>query len=280
MQDNIQQEILRAFFLVLRPLARIFLRFGISYRQFEQISKAAFVDVATSDFGIRGRPTNISRVAVMTGMTRKEVRRIRDELATGDDHFVSVRHQPLANLLHNWCAEKEFLDDSGKPAVLPYEGERASFERLVKFTGGDIPPGAIRTELKRVGAIEIGDDKRIRLVKRSFIAEKAHDRLVGTVAKCVYPMMAAVAHNTNPDGVVGDTCPNSTAYSHAVQQSEAPRLRRIAADRIQAFAEAMDDVFTSYEILREEPKEGDRTVSVYVGSFFYVDEMENTPNRH
>ena len=279
MQDNIQREILKAFFLVLRPLARIFLRFGISYRQFEQISKAAFVDVATSDFGIRGRPTNISRVAVMTGMTRKEVRRIRDELSAGDDDFVSIRNQPLANLLHNWAAEKEFLDDSGGPAVLPYEGERGSFERLVKFTGGDIPPGAIRTELKRVGAIEVDDQKRIRLVKRSFIAEKAHDRLIGTVAQCVYPLMAAVAHNTNPD-MVGDTWPNSTAYSHVVQQSEAPRLRRIAADRIQAFAEAMDDVFTSYEILREEPKEGDRTVSVYVGSFFYVDELENRPNRH
>lgn len=277
MQDNIQQEILRAFYLVLRPLARIFLRFGISYRQFEQISKAAFVEVATSDFGIRGRPTNISRVAVMTGMTRKEVRRIRDELAVGDENFVSIRHQPLANLLHNWCAEGEFLDDSGKPAVLPYEGERGSFERLVKFTGGDIPPGAIRTELKRVGAIEVDDDKRIRLVKRSFIAEKAHERLVGTVAKCVYPLMAAVAHNTNPNGV-GETCPNSTAYSHIVQQSEAPRLRRIAADRIQAFAVAMDDIFTSYEILREEPKEGDQTVSVYVGSFFYVDDLENKSN--
>jgi hypothetical protein len=66
MQDRIQQQVLGAFLIVLRPIARIFLRFGIGFREFAEISKAAFVDVASTDFGIRGRPTNISRVAVMT----------------------------------------------------------------------------------------------------------------------------------------------------------------------------------------------------------------------
>ena len=71
MQDRIQQEILRGMLLVLRPMARILLRFGIGFKEFNEVAKAAFVDVASADFGIRGRPTNISRVAVMTGLTRK-----------------------------------------------------------------------------------------------------------------------------------------------------------------------------------------------------------------
>ena len=59
MQDTTQQQILGAFLIVLRPIARILLRFGIGFREFAEISKTAFVEVATSDFGIRGRPTNI-----------------------------------------------------------------------------------------------------------------------------------------------------------------------------------------------------------------------------
>lgn len=66
MQDKTQKQILKAFFLVLRPIAKILLRYGIGYREFAEVVKSALVDVATDEYGIRGRPTNISRVAVMT----------------------------------------------------------------------------------------------------------------------------------------------------------------------------------------------------------------------
>jgi len=65
MQDKIKKQILDAFFVVLRPIARILLRYGIGFREFAEIAKSAFVDVATTEHGIRGRPTNISRVAVV-----------------------------------------------------------------------------------------------------------------------------------------------------------------------------------------------------------------------
>ena len=63
-----------------RPIARVMLRAGISWRELSDVLKTTYVEVATEDFGIRGRPTNISRVAILTGLTRKEVRRLRDLL--------------------------------------------------------------------------------------------------------------------------------------------------------------------------------------------------------
>ena len=122
MQNDIQRQILGAFLVVLRPMARILLRFGIGFREFAEISKTAFVDVASSDFGLRGRPTNISRVAVMTGLTRKEVNRVREKIAKGDEDLV-VRTTPLCEVLHRWHAEPEFLDSSGRPGVLPFSGD-------------------------------------------------------------------------------------------------------------------------------------------------------------
>ena len=88
MQNDIQRQILGAFLIALRPMARILLKFGIGFREFSEVMKTAFVDVATRDFGLRGRPTNISRVAVMTGLTRKEVRRLREKLESGDNAVV------------------------------------------------------------------------------------------------------------------------------------------------------------------------------------------------
>ena len=109
MQNTMQRQILNALLVALRPLARALLRAGIGYREFAEISKSAFVDIATRDYGLRGRPTNISRVAVMTGLTRKEVRRLRDKSEAGEE-TATVRSTPMSTILHRWFIEDEFLD--------------------------------------------------------------------------------------------------------------------------------------------------------------------------
>jgi hypothetical protein len=69
MVGAVQQKILKALFLVMIPVARCMLRPGIGFREFSKIGKIVFVKAATKDYGVRGRSTNISRVAVMTGLT-------------------------------------------------------------------------------------------------------------------------------------------------------------------------------------------------------------------
>ena len=106
MQDKTQRQILAAFLVILRPIARILLRFGIGFREFSEIAKTAFVDVASSDYGLRGRPTNISRVAVMTGLTRKEVKRLRDKIERGEETVV-IKATPLSEVLHRWYSDTD-----------------------------------------------------------------------------------------------------------------------------------------------------------------------------
>ena len=43
-------------------------------------AQEVYVDVARADYGIDGRPTNNSRVAMLTGLSRREVARVRDML--------------------------------------------------------------------------------------------------------------------------------------------------------------------------------------------------------
>jgi hypothetical protein len=216
MRDDIQRQILAAFLVVLKPIARILLRFGIGFREFSEIAKTAFVDVASSDFGIRGRPTNISRVAVMTGLTRKEVRRLRDKIADGK-HTVVVKPTPMWDILHYWHADGEFLDSAGRPAKLPFSGESKSFSSLVRRFGGDIPPGAMRTELKRVGAVEEDEAGNLTVLKRTFRPEGDHESLVASLVHGVYPMLATVSHNTDPNRN-GSTWSQRIAFTQAVSK--------------------------------------------------------------
>ena len=144
-------------FKLLQPLARLFLHFGISYREYCELSKAAFVAVAAEDFGVHGRPTNASRIAAMTGLTRKDIGQIRRKIESGDSAQTD-RQSPINEVLSAWFSAAEFLDKRGEPKRLPLKGERASFESLVRQFAGDIPEGAMRKELQRIDAIELADN--------------------------------------------------------------------------------------------------------------------------
>lgn len=269
MQDDVQKQILGAFLVVLRPMARIILRFGIGFREFAEIAKTAFVDVASSDYGLRGRPTNISRVAVMTGLTRKEVKRLRDKLSSDEDRL-AVRTTPLCVVLHRWHAEDDFLDQQGRPATLPFSGETPSFSELVRRFGGDIPPGAMRTELKRVGAITEDEDGNLRVIRRSVVPAGEHDNLIAALAHSAYPLLATIAHNINTHNQE-ERWAQYTAFTRAVKRTDVRRVRRISADRLVDVAESFDDLFIAYDSLNETDNDQEQRNTIAVGVFYFED---------
>ncbi len=273
MQDDIQRQILGAFLLALRPIARIFLRFGMGYREFSDIAKTAFVDVATSEYGLRGRPTNISRVAVMTGLTRKEVRRVREKIEKGDLSVV-VKSTPLSEMLHRWHADNEYLDSAGRPVVLPFSGEGVSFSSLAKKYGGDIPPGAMKTELKRVGAVIEDEQGNLHAVSRVVHPKGEHEKLVTAVVHSIYPLVSTIAHNVNPNRD-DDTWAQFNTYSQSIRKIDVPRLRRISLDRLTALSESIDDLLIAYETLHENDGSDDDKNIVAIGVYYFEEKDPN-----
>jgi hypothetical protein len=271
MQDSIQRRILSALLLMLRPLARALLRAGIGYREFEEIAKTAFVDIATSDYGLRGRPTNISRVAVMTGLTRKEVRRLRDKSEAGEGPSVK-RSAPMATILHRWYTENEFLDSSSKPKTLKFDGPGVTFSTLVRKYGGDIPPGAMRTELKRINAIEETPSGELRALKRNVTGLDVHEKLIDGLVNIIYPAALNIAHNTD---YRGDPWVRRIARTRSVQMEDLSRLRRIGTDRLTEFSESVDDLFNAYEALHERGGSEESGYSVGVGVFYFEEANGN-----
>jgi len=274
MQEKLKQQVLNTFLLVMRPVIRILLRYGIGYREFAEVVKTAFVDVASSDFGLRGRPTNISRVAVMTGLTRKEVKRLRDKLGSGDT-IIAVKTTPLADVLHHWHAQPEFMNADGSPARLPFRGDQASFTSLVRAHGGDVPAGAMRTEMKRVGVLRESEDGYLELLHRTFKPESDHEGLIAVLVHGAYALLSNIAHNTDPNRSEG-TWANRFAYTQAVRKGQAGQLRRITRDRISEFAESVDDIFMAYETLHENDNdEGDSKDAIAIGVFYFEERDEN-----
>ena len=274
MQNEIQQQILGAILLVLRPITRALLRAGVGYREFSEIAKTAFVETATKDYGLRGRPTNISRVAVMTGLTRKEVRRIRTK-TDASEHTVVMKTAPVSQILHRWYTDNEFLTESGGPSDLNFDGEGVTFTLLVKKHGGDVPPGAMRTELIRMDALEITKDGMLRPIKRIAYNVELHDRLIGGLAGIIYPAALNLAHNLETESS-SERWANLAATSRFVRSHDRGRIMRISSDRINEFVETIDDVYGAFEKNYDQVDADEDQKAVGVGVFYFEENKSDT----
>ena len=271
MHDNSKNIVLLALLKALRPVARFLMKSGIGYREFAEISKSAFVDVATADYGLRGRPTNISRVAVMTGLTRKEVRRLRDKISAGNQVDMA-RVIPPAEILSRWHSDSDYLDAAGRPLTLEFDGAAPSFAGLVKKYGGDIPPGAMRTELKRVGAVTDDDSGRLTVQMKDFRPIEREDQVQRALGLALYGLALSINHNL--DEGQEDKWVERLAFSTRIRRDDNARVRRISQDRASEFVESVNDLFSAYETIYggDEPEVESTTVGVGV---YYFESTDN-----
>lgn len=171
---------------LLRSVVRIALRGEVTYREFADIAKLAYFDVARDDYGINGRKTNLARVAILTGLSRKECTRLKAvaAAATMDGGARSAVMSPVTRVISGWHETPEYVDAAGRPRTLPRTGPCPSLEDLFRRFAGDIPDGALMHELERVGAVEETGSGEVRVLKRSFVADgfsKERVRIVGNM---------------------------------------------------------------------------------------------------
>jgi len=113
----------------LKPLVHVLMRCGVTWKDFSELAKAAYVEVATEQFGKRGRPTNVSRTAVLTGLARREVRTQRKRLDVTPQAWTGYVTK-ASLVLSAWHQDPRFLDSYGMPALLPLDGDGSTFTAL------------------------------------------------------------------------------------------------------------------------------------------------------
>ena len=178
---------------LLRPLVRILLRNNVSHQTLADLAKQVYVEVANSEFGIRGKKQTISRIAILTGLTRKEVQRLLAP-KTRADAVPSEEYHRAARVITGWVKDPDF-GNKGRPFPLRMEGKRASFSELVKRYSGDIPVRAMLDELLRVGAVKQLKDGRICLLSRGYIPQKGTAEKLRVLGTDTADLVATIDYN-------------------------------------------------------------------------------------
>ena len=265
MSEHPSPKIISAIATFLRPVAKILLGNGITYRYFDQVARRVFVQVASEEYGVRGRPTNASRIAIMTGLTRKEVKLIRDDLRTEalSDH-PQIRTS-ASEVMHVWFTGSDYQDASGVPRALRFVGSSPSFSELVRACAGDVPAGAMRAELKRLGAIEETDDGSLVPQRRAVVPGDSESRVLEGFTFGLAPLAETISFNSRD---VGKPRFQRVVHSERIDASRVGEVEDSVFESLVNFSESLDTELTSYEV----PVDSDSAskADLGVGLYFFI----------
>ena len=227
---------------LLRPLVRLLVARGITFPALADLLRELYVNVAEHDFALPGKEQTDSRVSLLTGIHRKEVRRLRG--AGAPVSVVPGVVSRTSRIIARWLADPVFTDTGGRPLPLPRnaEGGAASFESLVAGVTRDVRPRAVLDEWLDRGLAVIDAQDRIVLAQAAYVprgdgdaepllyyfGRNLHDHIAASVANIVGPAPRFLERAVHYDGLSADLAERLEARAREIAMAALSQANREA----------------------------------------------------
>jgi len=246
-------------------LIRTLLRNGMSHGEFDQLARKCFVDVAYRDFAPAGKKQTVSNVAILTGLNRKEVKKLA-ELDAGQSSKITQQYNRAVRVLGGWINDARFLRRDGVPRDLEYAG-KDSFSELVKQYSGDMPVAAMQKVLLSSANIKFNDDGKVRLMNHAYLPSNDPAEKLTILGIDTSQLIATIDHNlTSTEDALRFQRKASNAR---VAQESIPLVQQYLNRKGQAFLEEVDLFLSQHET------NDDSTAELSVGVFYHQSDDED-----
>lgn len=200
---SIPPSMLSALRRVMRPLVRLMLRKGVTYTMFTDVLKEVFVDVAHREFRLDGKVPTDSRISLLTGVHRKDVRRLRSE---NDTSLAELPENITlgAQLVNVWTSSPPFCSEAGQALALPRlasVGGDCSFDALVAKISTDIRGRVVLDEWLRLGIVRLDDQDCVHLAAQAFVPQKGFEEKAAYFGHNLHDHACAAVHNLSGEGL-------------------------------------------------------------------------------
>lgn len=219
---------------LLRPLVRLLVRSRVTFPAVCDLLRELYVNVAEYDFALPGKEQTDSRVSLLTGIHRKEVRRLRG--AGAPVSAVPAALSRTSRILARWLADPLYAGEDGRPLALPRMGETPSFEALVASVTRDVRPRAVLDEWMDRGLVVLDGENRVVLQETAYVPQggsdqqlyylgrNLHDHVAAAVANVESPHPPFLERSVHYDGLSRELAERLQALSrdiavHALQQA-------------------------------------------------------------
>tara|TARA_R110001592_G_scaffold363396_3_gene687802 strand:+ start:16107 stop:16937 length:831 start_codon:yes stop_codon:yes gene_type:complete len=274
MSNSLNIALRAAILRLLRPLVAVLLRHGMPYGTFAELARKAYVEEAFAQGGAGKRPT-VSSVSAMTGLTRKETKRLR-ELDIIDEQDSSRRYSRAIRVVSAWTSDPRFLSARGEPAVLPFDGASVSFATLVKEFSGDIPHAAMLSVLEAGGTVAVSE-AGITLLERAYLPSSSTplDK-IDILGTDVAELIATIGHNLTAKPA--ERCFQRKVSNVLVHPDAVPAFRELSNNKSQELLEEYHRWLTQHE-LHSNGDSDPNPVYVAVG-LYYTDSLVARERSH
>jgi hypothetical protein len=253
---------------LLKPLVRLAIHYGLTFPALAEILKGIYVEVADEQFRLDAKRQTDSRVSMLTGVHRKDVKRLRGAGAHREDAASPKSVSLGAQIVGVWSSQPEYLDAGGEPRALPRlstDESQASFDSLVRSVSRDIRSRVVLDEWLRLGVAEVDEEDRVRLNRAAFVPASGFDEKAFYLAQNLHDHAAAAASN-----LVGEGAPFLERCVHydGVSSGAIPALAKAAESwGMRALRAVNSNVLQSGSA---EPSD-DRAWRINFGVYFYTE---------
>ncbi len=273
--DNPQQghTLFKAIHETLRPLVRLAINHGLSVQDFITSLKVLYVEEAEKN-KIEGRKQNTSRIAVITGLSRKEVTKLRklgQETSALHEQYNQNSNRAI-RAVNGWKTRPEY-QEKGEPKVLPIRGEEESFENLAKLYCGDVTATSILLELKQSGIVETDNQGNVKLVKTSYVPEDMSE-IFSIMGQANSDFLNTVTHNVQSPS--NDSRLQLSVNYNNVNAEVANRFKVLIKRDSREFLEKLN-LWLKEEIHSYDGEETDQLERIGLG-LYYFEKKKESPN--
>lgn len=256
---------------LLRPLARVLIRSGVTLPQAVDILKGVLVSAAEQDIERDGSTPTDSAISVLTGVHRKDVRQLR-HARHADDEDGRTRNSLLATVIARWMADEAYLDEDGSPRPLPRSGEVDGEPSLIGLIGGiarDVHPRTVLDALLAQGLVAFDENSdQVRLVAEALVPKASEAELIAFFANNLHDHAAAASHNLLAEEDGERFLERAVFYSHLTDAS-ADEIRALATEKAMMLLREIN------VLALERQQDDDGTVDadrrIRMGVYFYTE---------
>ena len=256
---------------LLEPLVQLLVRNGLPHGALADIAKQVYVRVAAEEERIAGRKQTVSRMSLLTGLTRKEISRIL-KLPPAPAQETSARYHRASRVITGWIRDPRFLAADGQPRPLEMDGDGDTFAALVKAYSGDVPARAVLDELERVEAVRTAEEGHILLVARGYLPRAGEAEKLQILGTDVAGLIATIRHNLDP-GAKGPFFQRKVFYDNLVGEA-LPQLRAMSAEQGQRLLETLDRWMAAHDREVHPELEGPSGRRAGIGIYYFEEPVD------
>ena len=226
--NKTQLALIKAVSMLCKPLIRLLIEKGITFPQLRDLVKELYVEVARKDFSLDGNEPSDSRIFVLTGIHRKDIKRIRQQSESAYSN-VTASASISGEIFARWTSLSEYLDEKGgpRPLLKNAKGDEVDFEGLVSSVNKDVRPKVILEEWLRLNIVRQKDDFVI-LNKSAFVTNKEFNELAYYLGHNVHDHVASCVNNILEEN---DPMLERSVYYARLKEDSVKKLNAIATEK-------------------------------------------------